>query len=73
MREHADRSDPDYRDQACKGDARMVLSDGGPRFTYRAWLPWWGQIEHRMSAQNHRFKKAAEVRVARETWGQIEP
>jgi len=35
MLEHGDRPDPDHMDKAFKGDARVVLADGGPRITDR--------------------------------------
>ena len=65
MLEHGDRPDPDHMDKAFKGDARVVLADGGPRITDRDLVAVAVAAEHLMAAQIHRFKKVAEMIMAR--------
>ena len=66
MLEHGDRPDPDHMDKAFKGDARVVLADGGPRITDHDLVAVVVAAEHLMSAQIHRFKKVAEMIMARD-------
>jgi len=49
MLEHGDRPDPDYMDKAFKGDARVVLADGGPRITDRDLVAVMVAAEHLMA------------------------
>ena len=65
MLEHGDRPDPDHMDKAFKGDARVVLADGGPRITDRDLVAVVVAAEHLTAAQIHRFKKVAEMMIAR--------
>jgi hypothetical protein len=53
-------------DKAFKGDARVVLADGGPRITDRDLVAAVVAAENLMAAQIHRFKKAAEGMLARD-------
>jgi len=53
-------------DKAFKGDARVVLADGGLRITDRDLVVAVVAPEHRMAAQIHRFKKVAEMMLARD-------
>jgi hypothetical protein len=66
MLEHGDRPDPDQMDKAFKGDARVVLAEGGPRITDRDLVAAVVAAENLMAAQIHRFKKVAEMMIARE-------
>jgi hypothetical protein len=66
MLEHGDRPDPDYMDKAFNGDARIVLADGGPRITDRDLIAVAIAAEHLMAAQINRFKKVAEMMLARD-------
>ena len=66
MLEHGDRPDPNFMDQVFDGDARVVLADGGPRITDRDLIAVAIAAEHLMAAQIHRFKKVAEVMMARD-------
>ena len=65
MLEHGDRPDPDHMDKAFKGDARVVLADGGPRITGRDLVAVVVAAEHLMAAQIHRFKEVAAAMTAR--------
>ena len=64
MLEHGDRPDPGHMDKAFKGDARVVLADGGPRITDRDLVAV--AAEQLMAAQIHRFKKVAAAILARD-------
>jgi hypothetical protein len=66
MLEHGDKPDPDYMDKAFKGDARVVLAGGGPRITDRDLVAVGVAAEQLMEAQIHRFKKVAEMMLARD-------
>ena len=65
MLEHGDRPDPDFLDVALKGDARLVLADGGARITDYDLVTVLVAAENLMAAQIHRFKKVAEMLLAR--------
>ena len=65
MLEHGDRPDPDHMDKAFKGDARVVLAEGGPRITDRDLAAVAVAAEQLMAAQIYRFKKVAEMMMAR--------
>jgi len=66
MLEHGDRPDPGHMDKAFKGDARVVLAEGGPRITDRDLVAVAVAAEQLMEAQIHRFKKVAEAMLARD-------
>jgi hypothetical protein len=66
MLEHGDRPDPGHMDKVFDGDARTVLAEGGPRITDRDLVAVAIAAEHLMSAQIQRFKKVAEMMLARD-------